>query len=109
VRDIGPAYDRYGSFTTDAVEATRACMSAVARKRDKYQTVSVCPLCAHKPTYAVQQMWSLFDHLVGAGEERRRNFNVERAAVFRLTTSSNLVGCSTGRSAGLAPLRILSM
>ena len=29
-------------------------------------------------------------------------------AVFRLITSSNRVGCSTGRSAGLAPLRILS-
>src|SRR5262245_12123151 len=29
-------------------------------------------------------------------------------AVFRLITSSNLVGCSTGRSAGFAPLRILS-
>ena len=29
-------------------------------------------------------------------------------AVFMLITSSNLVGCSTGRSAGLAPLRILS-
>src|SRR6516225_11280607 len=28
-------------------------------------------------------------------------------AVFRLTTSSNVVGCWTGRSAGLAPLRIL--
>ena len=29
-------------------------------------------------------------------------------AVFRLITSSNFVGCSTGRSAGFAPLRILS-
>src|SRR4029450_1043760 len=29
-------------------------------------------------------------------------------AVLRLITSSNLVGCSTGRSAGFAPLRILS-
>ena len=29
-------------------------------------------------------------------------------AVFRLITRSNLVGCSTGRSAGFAPLRILS-
>ena len=29
-------------------------------------------------------------------------------AVLRLTTNSNLVGCSIGRSAGLAPLRILS-
>ena len=29
-------------------------------------------------------------------------------AVFRLMTSSNFVGCSTGRSAGLAPFKILS-
>ena len=29
-------------------------------------------------------------------------------AVFRLMTNSNLVGCSTGKSAGLNPLRILS-
>src|SRR5919199_7015333 len=29
-------------------------------------------------------------------------------AVLRLSTSSNFVGCSTGRSAGLAPLRSLS-
>ncbi len=29
-------------------------------------------------------------------------------AVFTLLTSSNFVGCSTGRSAGWAPLRILS-
>src|SRR5262245_17141505 len=30
-------------------------------------------------------------------------------AAFRLMMNSNFVGCSTGRSAGLAPLRILSM
>lgn len=30
-------------------------------------------------------------------------------AVFKLITSSNLVGCSTGSSAGCAPFRILSM
>ena len=29
-------------------------------------------------------------------------------AVFRLTISSNRLGCSTGRSSGLAPLKILS-
>src|SRR5437870_4044575 len=29
-------------------------------------------------------------------------------AVLRLITNSNFIGCSTGRSAGLAPLRILS-
>ena len=30
-------------------------------------------------------------------------------AVFRLMMNSNLVGCNTGRSAGLAPLRIRPM
>src|SRR5262249_34979872 len=30
-------------------------------------------------------------------------------AVLRLTTNSNFIGCSTGISAGLAPLRILSI
>ena len=29
-------------------------------------------------------------------------------AALRLMTNSNFIGCSTGRSAGLAPLRILS-
>src|SRR5262245_4292923 len=33
---------------------------------------------------------------------------VKPSAVVRLITRSNLVGCSTGRSAGLAPCRILS-
>src|SRR5262249_11975515 len=32
----------------------------------------------------------------------------ERLAGLRVITSSNLVGCSTGRSTGLAPFRILS-
>src|SRR5262249_52797439 len=44
----------------------------------------------------------------GAGEQRRRNFEAERFAVVRFTTRSNLVGCSTGRSAGFAPRKILS-
>src|SRR5262249_44839459 len=49
-----------------------------------------------------------FDHLVGAGEQRRRNFQAERVAVLRLMTSSNLVGCCTDRSAGFSPLRMRS-
>src|SRR6266540_949972 len=35
-------------------------------------------------------------------------FRPSALAVLRLMVSSNLVGCSTGSSAGLAPLRILS-
>jgi len=34
--------------------------------------------------------------------------NPRASAVLRLMTNSNLVGCSTGRSAGFVPLRILS-
>src|SRR5258706_12567154 len=33
LRDFGPVFVRFGSFTTDAGEATGACMSPVARKR----------------------------------------------------------------------------
>jgi hypothetical protein len=50
----------------------------------------------------------LFDHFVGNREQRRWNAQSEHA-ILRLTTSSNLVGCSTGRSAGLAPLNVLSI
>src|SRR5262249_52817365 len=35
--------------------------------------------------------------------------NPRAVAVLRLMTNSNLVGCSMGSSAGLAPLRILSL
>ena len=48
----------------------------------------------------------LLDHLVGAGEQRMSRPIV--FAVMRLTARSNLVGCSTGMSAGLAPRKILS-
>ena len=49
---------------------------------------------------------SLFDDLVGAGEQRLGHHNAEAFAVFRLMTSSNLVGCWTGRLAGFAPFKI---
>jgi hypothetical protein len=39
---------------------------------------------------------------------RRGTVSPSALAVLRLITSSNLVGCSTGRSPGLAPFRILS-
>ena len=50
----------------------------------------------------------LFYDLVGAGEDRWGTVRPSDFAVFRLTTNSNRVGCSIGRSAGLAPFKILS-
>ncbi len=48
------------------------------------------------------------DHLVCAQQDRLGIVMPSAFAVFRFTTSSNLVGCSIGRSPGLAPFRILS-
>jgi hypothetical protein len=36
------------------------------------------PAVCHKETYAAQQIALLFDHLIGAGEQRRRNGEPER-------------------------------
>jgi hypothetical protein len=39
----------------------------------------------------------LLDHLVGDGENGRRNFQAKSLTVFRLMTNSNFVRCLTGR------------
>ena len=60
-------------------------------------------------TAMVQRKWAL--HSITLSARVRRLGGISRPsafAVFRLITSSNLVGCSTGRSAGFAPLKILS-
>ena len=44
----------------------------------------------------------LFDHLVGAGEQRRRHVEAEVLAVLRLIMNSNLVRYSIGRSVTFA-------
>ena len=51
----------------------------------------------------------LFDHLVGAGKSVGGTSRPSAFATIRLTTRSNLAGCSTGRSAGFAPRKILSI
>ena len=51
------------------------------------------------------------DHWMTSSAPRSSDGGIVRPralAVLRLITKSNFVGCSTGRSAGLAPLRILS-
>jgi len=55
---------------------------------------------------SLAQEASLFDHFVGGYLQALRHREAERLAVLRLITSSNFVGCWTGRSAGVVPLRI---
>jgi hypothetical protein len=50
---------------------------------------------------------ALFDDLVGPREHRLRDRQAQRLGRLHLMTNSNFVGCSTRRSAGFAPLRIL--
>src|SRR5262249_50092239 len=78
---------------------------------------SPCPLYPQKRTCAVQLGMS------AKGQKRTSPYSISSSAlvsseggisspsafaVLRLTISSNLVGCSTGRSPGLAPFKILS-
>jgi len=51
---------------------------------------------------------ALLDDLGRLEEQRLRDVRPMALAVLRLMTKSNFVGCWTGRSAGLAPFKILS-
>jgi hypothetical protein len=48
-----------------------------------------------------------FDQPICGGQQRLRDADPEGFAVSRFIANSNFVGCSTGRSAGFAPLKIL--
>src|SRR5262245_20552894 len=62
-------------------------------------------LCAHNYD------WAACNHSIIRSARRKSDTGIVSPiafAVLRLTTSSNFVGCSTGRSPAFAPLRILS-
>src|SRR5262249_42925408 len=69
-------HDRYGSSATGAVKADRSSMSALPRKRtcaNLARYVRLVPQ-ADKAQCSKRQ---LLDHLVGAGEQHRWNFQAE--------------------------------
>src|SRR6516164_10974365 len=55
---------------------TAEAMSALPPKADKRQMSHMSALC-QKRTFALQQIASLFDHLVGAREDGRRNVEAQ--------------------------------
>ena len=58
---------------------TAEAMSALPPKADKRQMSHMSALCQMR-TFALQQIASLFDHLVGAREQRRRHVEAEYPA-----------------------------
>jgi hypothetical protein len=89
-------------------EADRDKCPLFPQKRTFAAAIPMSALC-HNRTPAPQQI-EAYSITSSARASSVGGISIPSArAVLRLTTSSNLVGCSTGRSAGLAPLRILSM
>src|SRR5262249_4893275 len=82
-----------------SVRSRRSRHVRFALKADKRTLASICPLSAKRRHMRCSKTAPLFDHLVGAGRQGRRHFDAER-------TNSSLIDCTTGRSAGFAPLRI---
>ena len=82
--------------------AAQKPMSALPQKR------ACAAQLGHVRFVPIVDIRRLFDHLVGAREQRRRHVRPSAFAVLRLITSSYLVGACTGRSAGFSPLRMRS-
>jgi hypothetical protein len=92
--DRGPAPRIYANRVTTTAAALQLAAAAVL---------------LHKGVEGGEQLGhGLLDHLIRPLQERLGDRQAEGLAVFRLMTSSNLMGRSTGKSAGFAPLRILS-
>jgi hypothetical protein len=88
----------------DICSATRhVCFTP---KSGHWQRTTPCPLCAKSGLMhrSKQHLYSITSSARVSSEGGTSRPSV--FAVLRLITNSNLVGCSTGRSVGLAPLRI---
>src|SRR2546428_1821236 len=67
--------------------------------------------CEQRPKSWPAEERSPFHHSISWSARNSKDCGIMSPSdftVLRLITNSNLVGCSTGRSAGCAPLRILS-
>jgi hypothetical protein len=81
--------------------AWRSLMSALPQKRTSMRLLLMSALCQKRKWTAPYSITS------SAMESKPDGTSMPSArAVWRLMTNSNLVDCSTGRSAGLAPLRM---
>jgi len=98
-----PADVRGGSIALDRQDRDARPMSASPPIAVKHWRRSETPLCARSRRWSVYSITSSAVASSLSGTVRP-----SALAVLRLITSSNLVGAWTGRSLGLAPLRIRS-
>jgi hypothetical protein len=84
-------------WSTPAHLHFRVCLGDHSGHR---RTHVCCRRCAY-----ISEMTVSFDHLVCAGEQRRRDREPERLCGLRVD-KSNLLGCFTVKSPGFSPLRM---
>src|SRR5277367_5532924 len=89
--DGGRDYSRYNFILGDVRFAAHSGLRS---------DIAPCPLGA----IADMEHYSITSSAIESNPDGR--VSPSDLAVFKLITNSNLVGCMTGKSAGLAPLRI---
>ena len=85
------------------------CLSDVrfTPKSRHWLSVSECPLCA-KSGHTQRSKMYRYSIISSASAERLGGTSMPSAlAALRLMTNSNLLDCTTGKSPGFSPLRIL--
>jgi hypothetical protein len=118
-----------GGLCSTANSRPRGAEMGHFRQIDPLPTLSACPLRSDRVrtfapqridavcqllTHALQQttctvaMIYLLNHLVGGHLHDQRHCQAERLRRLEIDGQLDLVGCSTGRSAGLAPFRTRS-
>src|SRR5215471_20463342 len=100
LRDFEPRDGSYGSSSAHAVKATRPCLSVLPPK-STFTNQDVIRRFVQEPIHAPQQTAPSFNHVVGNQQKLAANRQPQISRRLRLITSSNLIGCSTGNSAGL--------
>jgi hypothetical protein len=98
---------RYGSLA-DKPSRAKTHLCPLWSKSGQTRAQLDCPLCAKSGLMHRSKMYLYSITSSARASNVGGTVRPSALAVLRLMTSWNLVGCSTGRSAGLAPLRILS-
>jgi hypothetical protein len=108
LRDFGPAYDGFGSFASLRRAARLRRMSAMPLIATESVRRNEPKRCAR---FRLVHRSKLHPYSISSSAlacSVKGTVSPSALAVLRLMISSNLVGCCTGSSAGVSPLRMRS-